>query len=123
MDQRAVARFLAVGRIAIGAGLLVAPSTVAKGWGGPAASEPGSKLFLRALGGRDLLLGLGALRSLGEGDGSAEGWVRASALADVTDAAATAIALRHLPSPGKWLTIALAGGAAAAGLSAASDLG
>jgi hypothetical protein len=123
MDQRAVARMLAVGRIGIGFGLLVAPTLVAKGWGGPVAAEPGAKFFLRALGGRDLLLGVGSLRALGEGDGSAEGWVRASALADATDAAAATIAFRHLPSPGRWITVAMAGTAAAVGLNAADDLG
>jgi hypothetical protein len=113
---------LAVGRIGVGVGLLAAPNQVARSWGGTVTAEPGAKLFLRALGGRDLLLGLGALRSLSEGDRAAEAWVRASALADVTDAAATTIALRHLPSPGKWLTIALATAAAAAGLNAAGQL-
>jgi hypothetical protein len=122
MDHRALARLLAVGRIGVGVGLLMAPGAVANGWGGKVAAEPGAKLFLRALGGRDLLLGVGALRSLGEGDGSAAAWVRASALADVTDVAATTVALRHLPSPGKWLTIALAGTAAAVGLNAAGQL-
>ena len=54
MDQRAVARLLAAGRIAVGVGLLAAPATVARSWGGPVASDPGAKLFLRALGGRFL---------------------------------------------------------------------
>lgn len=122
MDHRAIARLLAIGRIGIGFGLLVAPTAVAKEWGGPVAAEPGAKLFLRALGGRDLLLGVGALRSLSEGDGAAEGWVRASALADATDAAAATIAFRHLPGPGRWITVALATTAAAAGLNAAPKL-
>lgn len=122
MDQRAVARLLAVGRIGIGLGLLLTPAVAARGWGGQVTAEPGAKLFLRALGGRDLLLGLGALRTLGEGDGSAEAWVRASALADATDAAATLVAVRHLPSPGRWVTIAVASTAAVLGLNAAGQL-
>lgn len=123
MDERAVARLLAFGRIGVGLGLLAAPTAVAKRWGGPVAADPGAKVFLRALGGRDLLLGVGAMKALGEGDGAAEDWVRAAAFADVTDAVATTVALRHLPSPSKWLTVALAGGAAALGFRTARDLG
>lgn len=122
MDQRAIARMLAMGRIAVGFGLLVTPTRLARHWGGPVAAEPGAKLFLRALGGRDLLLGLGSLRALSEGDGSAEVWVRASALADATDAAAATVAFRHLPSPGRWVTVVLAGAAAGLGLHAADRL-
>ena len=122
MDHRAVARLLAVGRIGIGFGLLVAPGALAKGWGGSVAAEPGAKLFLRCLGGRDLVLGVGTLQSLGEGDGSAEAWVRAAALADATDSVAATVAYPHLPSPGRWITVLCTAAASVAGLNAAPKL-
>lgn len=123
MDQRAVARMVAMARIGIGVVLLAAPTTVGRPWVGEPARTPGARLVLRTLGGRDLVLGLGALRALGEGDGSAEGWVRAGAAADAGDAAAGLIGLRGLPSPARWGVIASAATAAAVGWNAAGDLG
>ena len=122
VDHRSIARITAAGRVAIGTALLVAPRAVTRGWIGEAGGEPGAKLLARGLGGRDLVLGLGVINALDRGDPRAPDWVRASALADVADAAATVLAFRHLPKRARFGVLLLAGGAAAAGFVAADNL-
>lgn len=122
MDHRTLARIGAAGRVAIGAALLVAPQAVTKGWVGADASRPGAKLLGRSLGARDLVLGLGVLSALGRGDPQAKDWIRASAVADTVDAAATAVALRHLPKRSALGVLVLATGAAVTGFVAAENL-
>ena len=122
MDHRAVARINAVGRVAIGAALVAVPSLVTRSWVGEAGTTPGGKLLGRALGARDLVLGLGVIDALGRGDPSAKTWIRASALADSADAVATALAYPHLPKRSRFGVLVLAAGAAAAGFVAAEHL-
>jgi hypothetical protein len=65
VDDRALARQFAFGRIAMGAALLVVPGLVAAPWvGRETASRPGVHVLLRALGVRDLVLGLGLKTAL-----------------------------------------------------------
>src|ERR1035441_5200480 len=76
----------------------------------------------RALGARDLALGLGALAALqrpAADPGSASAWVAAGALSDALDVAASLSAWRELPRVGRWLVVASAGGAALAGAAGA----
>ena len=122
MDHRSIARITASGRVAIGTALLLVPGAVARGWVGEAAGQAGTKLLARGLGGRDLVLGLGVIGALDRGDPRAQDWVRASALADVVDAVATALAYRHLPKRARCGVLLLAGGAAVAGFVAADNL-
>jgi hypothetical protein len=84
----------------------------------------------RALGGRDLALGLGALAALQRVPqrvppgraGRAGAWVGAGALADSLDALVTVAAWDELPPAGRWLVAMSAGGAAVAGAAAAWSL-
>jgi hypothetical protein len=122
VDHRAVARILAAGRVAIGAGLLVAPAAVTKGWAGAPGVAAGGRLLGRSIGVRDLALGVGVLTSLERGEPQARAWVRAAALADVGDALATLVAYRHLPPRSRFGVLALAAGAAVAGFVAADHL-
>jgi hypothetical protein len=112
IDHRHLARLLAIGRIAIGVGLLVAPSRIGRGWVGEAAASGGGKVALRALGARDVALGYGTIRALDTGDPTLRGWVTACGLCDLSDSAATLVAFRYLPKRGRVLSLALAGGAA-----------
>jgi hypothetical protein len=79
-------------------------------------------VFGRALGARDLALGLGALAAL-QGPtaeaGSARAWVAAGALSDALDVAASVASWRELPKVTRWLVAASAGGAALAGAAGA----
>ena len=61
-----MARALAVGRCAVGTSLLVAPRTIGALWLGD-STGPGGVPLLRALGVRDVLLGLGTLDALDPG--------------------------------------------------------
>ena len=107
---------VALGRVALGVTALVWPSVPARPWVGPAADGVAARVFGRALGARDLALGLGALAALqGPGAGSARAWVAAGALSDALDVVASVSSWDELPRITRWLVAASAGGAALAG--------
>jgi hypothetical protein len=118
---RDVARILAAGRVAIGAGLLAAPRLSLGMWVGRDAA-PGSVAPVgRALGAREVVLGSIALHPLDPPQVGPR-WVRTLAACDVVDLVATLAARRTLPAPGYALVVAMAGTAAAAQLWAAGAL-
>ncbi len=117
---------VAAARTALGVAALISPSLVARPWIGAAGGAP-ARVLGRALGGRDLALGLGALAALQQAPGvpAAAGpgaWVGAGALSDSLDVLATATAWDELPAVGRWLVAMSAGGAAVAGAAAAWSL-
>jgi hypothetical protein len=119
---------IAAGRVALGLTALVWPSLPARPWVGAASDDLAARVFGRALGARDLALGLGALIALrrspaeaGE-DGEAVRWVAAGALSDALDVAASVSSWPDLPRAGRWLVAASAGGAALTGATAALAL-
>ena len=114
MDERRAARCLALGRIALGVGMLVAPRLVGSGWVGRDAASPGARVLLRALAARDVGLGFGLKASL-DRHAPTRGWLEAGLVADGTDLAATLSAGRDLPLAGRVLVGTLAGGAVALG--------
>ena len=72
---------VAAGRVALGVTALAWPSVPARPWVGAAADGVAARVFGRALGARDLALGLGALAALqgpGAEAGSARAWVAAA---------------------------------------------
>jgi hypothetical protein len=95
--SRPLAQLVAWGRIGIGISAVVAPSRAARPWIGVDAGAPGSRLLARAMGGRDLALGIGALRGLGLSDREARPWVALGGMADAVDALATVLAFGSLP--------------------------
>ena len=97
MDARALATQLAAGRIAMGAGLAVAPGLIAGMWVGRDGARPGAKVVGSAMGARDLAIGVGILRAL-RGAGSPAPWLQAAAFADATDLVATLRARDDIPS-------------------------
>lgn len=121
MDYRQVVRSLACGRVAVGVALVLAPSLAARGWAGPEAARPATKVFLRALGIRDLALGLGTLRALNRGEDPVV-WARYGAAADGVDAAATVLGYRALAPRGRFAVLLLAAAAAVSGGLAAEQL-
>jgi hypothetical protein len=96
METRTIARLHALGRVAFGAGLAFAPGVVAGAWVGAPADRRGVQVLAIAMGGRDMAIGLGAFRAIGQGRGGAS-WVRAGMLADSADLAATIRAGDELP--------------------------
>jgi len=116
---------VAAGRVALGLAALARPSLPARPWVGAAADDLAAEVFGRALGARDLALGLGALTALqrqAAEPGSACAWVAAGALSDALDAAITVSSWRELPRAGRWLIVTAAGGAALAGAAGALAL-
>jgi hypothetical protein len=116
---------MAASRVGVGIVALAAPAVVAQIWVGGAGDGPSGhvrgRVLGRALGGRDLALGLGALAALRR-ERAAGVWVGLGALADGVDLMATARSWRDLPSPQRWLVALSSGGAAAVGAVAAVSL-
>lgn len=97
-------------RVGLGVVALIAPRAVAALWVGPVRGPAGAVLG-RALGGRDVALGLGTLVSAMTGR-SVIPWVVASGGADAVDAVATLLARSELPRRRRELVVAAAGGSA-----------
>src|SRR4051812_34211357 len=117
MDQKQQALVLGGIRLGVGAALVVAPGWAGRIWVGPGADGPGSKVFARAVGARDVALGLRILQSASNDD-SPGPWLRAGFVADIADAAATALASRNLSTARKVLMPLIAGGVGALGFAA-----
>ncbi|MBV9142890.1 MAG: hypothetical protein JO115_18590 [Pseudonocardiales bacterium] len=112
---------LATGRVALGVVALLRPALVARPWvGGAHASTPAGVVLGRAVGGRDLALGAGALLAAWCGDERAlRGWILAGAFSDAVDAIATITSWRDLPAWGRLAVVSAAGGGAILGGSTA----
>jgi hypothetical protein len=115
VEDRDLARSFAFGRIGLGAALLVVPRLVGALWiGADAAGGRGARVLLRAVGARDLALGLGLKASL-DRDAPTRGWLEGGLVADSVDLAATVTASRALPLSGRLLVAVLAGSGVALG--------
>jgi hypothetical protein len=115
VEPRDLATALARGRIAIGAAALAVPGAGARVMFGGDGSQRGMKAVMRMLGGRDLVLGLGVVIALDRG-APVRGWLEAGAVADTVDLVACVLARNEMPRSAYINTVALAGGAALAGL-------
>ena len=114
MNDRDRAQILNYGRTAFGAGMVLAPSLMLKGWVGEDANLPAVKLVGRTMGVRDAALGIGALRALREGK-SVKFWLQLGIAADAVDCAATLLAARRIPTRGAILVGSMAAAAAVTG--------
>lgn len=120
MDDRTLARSIALGRILFGFLMLFAPTKVLPRAGG--GESPGALVWLaRSFGIRDITLGAGALVELSDPEPDAR-WVTAGAVADTADAAAAVIWHRELGPAGTAATLSLAVPAAVGGWKASSGL-
>ena len=109
-------------RVAYGAALVVAPGRLTRTWLGPAGEQGATKVGVRGLGAREVLLHLGALGAALRG-APLRPWLAASIAGDVADITSTAAARREIPDQAPLATLVVAGGSAlvSAGLAAASD--
>jgi len=111
MSPRTLVAGIALGRLALGAALALAPrKVVGPGWIGAEAERPAAGTLLRAVGARDVALALGTLSALRAGS-DLTAWVVGGALADGTDFAATLAAGSAIPVQGRAGVGLLAGGA------------
>jgi hypothetical protein len=121
VDALLIARLQALGRVAIGAGLVLAPERLASGWLGADARRPGTRVALAGLGARDLAIGAGAAWALGGGE-DARGWLLAGVVVDATDLAVTIARRDALPTFGVVAVGAIAAASTAIGLRLLGEL-
>jgi hypothetical protein len=112
MDDRALGRGVAFGRVAFGLASLLAPKVVFRSVAGDAS--PGMVLMLRIFGIRDVVLGAGALRSLA-GESTDTSWVAMGALADTADAVVATTFRKEIGTAATAATLGLAIPASLAG--------
>lgn len=117
---RSLALGVAAARLALGVFAFVAPERAARPWVGRGAGAD-RRVLCRALGARDIALGLGALVAAQRG-APLRGWVEAGGLSDAGDTLATLLSLGQLPPLGRIAVLAASGGAAAAAAVAAPSL-
>lgn len=119
MDRRLLARLIAAGRVLFGASMLIAPKQV---FGAETRGAPGPLVWmLRCFGIRDVVLGVGALLSLGDPDPDPS-WVRLGAVADTCDTVAALVWREELGPKMTAVTLGLAVPAAVGGWVATTDL-
>lgn len=119
MEPRSLARATALGRIAFGATMVLAPRLVID----RQRRAPGTVTwFVRAFGIRDVAIGAGTLRALGARSGGEADWVALSAATDAADAVAAVVFGRDLGRRLQIVTLAMAVPAAVGGWKAAGAL-
>jgi hypothetical protein len=107
--MRILAVLISVGRFLFGVAFIAEPKLMERAWIGKQARLPGAQLLARAVGARDLALGLGGLQALSRDDGSARPWLAAAAVCDAVDFGATWAAGRGIPRQARSGVLAIAG--------------
>ena len=107
--MRILGVLISLGRFLFGVAFIAEPKLMERAWIGKQARLPGAQLLARAVGARDLALGLGGLQALTRNDGSARPWLAAAAVCDAVDFGATWTAGRGIPSQARSGVLAIAG--------------
>ncbi len=119
MNERSIARSIALGRVAFGLTMLLIPHQVLSRVG---ESQSGPLMWMsRAFGIRDMVLGFGAIMELTEEEPDGR-WVAYGAAADTCDAVAAVVWRDELGVAGMAATLSLAVPAAAGGWWSALEL-
>jgi hypothetical protein len=119
---RYAATATAAARVALGLAALGWPSVPARPWVGASEDELAAEVLGRALGARDLALGLVTVAAIGKapaGPWPAGALYAAGALSDALDLSITVAAWPRLPKVTRWLVAGSAAGAAIAGAAGA----
>ena len=106
--MRILAALISIGRFVFGVAFIAEPTLMDRAWIGKQARVPGAQLLARAVGARDLVLGLGGLQALTRDDGSARPWLGAGAICDAIDFGATWAAGRTIPRQARRGVLAIA---------------
>jgi hypothetical protein len=107
--MRILTGLISFGRLLFGVAFIAQPKLMERAWIGKQARLPGAQLLTRAVGARDLALGLGGLQALPRDDGSARPWLAAAAVCDAVDFGATWTAGRGIPRQARNGVLAVAG--------------
>lgn len=121
VDDRELARMLGLARVALGIASFIAPTRFVRIWTGERSDAAVTTMAVRGLGARDVAIGVGLLNAI-ENDGSARGWLEASALSDAADAVGTLAEWGRLPGLRRLGMVALEIGSAIVGLRLAANL-
>lgn len=95
--MRVLATLMSLGRTLFGVAVIAAPKLMDSAWIGKQARLPGTQVLARAVGARDVALGLGGMQAAARNDGSARPWFAAAAICDAVDFGATWAAGRRIP--------------------------
>jgi hypothetical protein len=96
---RTLGGLISFGRFLVGIAFIAQPKLLMEqGWIGKQARLPGAQVLARAVGARDLTIGLGGVQAVARDDGSARPWLGAAAICDAVDFGATYAAGRRIPS-------------------------
>jgi hypothetical protein len=107
--MRILALVISFGRFLFGVAFIAKPTLLEGAWIGKQARLPGAQLLGRAVGARDLVLGLGGVQAAARDDGSAPAWMAAAATCDAVDFGATWAAGQGIPSEARRGVLAIAG--------------
>jgi hypothetical protein len=107
--MRILSVVISVGRFLFGVAFIAKPTLMDRAWIGKQARLPGAQLLARAVGARDLVLGLGGLQAVAREDGSARPWMAAAGICDAVDFGATWAAGRRIPRQARTGVLAIAG--------------
>src|SRR5215217_9071091 len=106
--MRILAVLISMGRLLFGVGFIAEPKLMDRAWIGKQARLPGAQLLARAVGARDLVLGLGGLHAVTRRDGSARTWLAAGGICDAVDFGATWAAGGRIPRQARRGVLAIA---------------
>jgi hypothetical protein len=121
--MRILAGLISLSRLVFGVAFIAEPKLMERGWIGRQARLPGAQVLARAVGARDVALGLGGLQAVARDDGSARPWLAAGALCDAVDFGATWTAGGRIPRRSRISVLGIAASAAAASAAAAFGAG
>jgi len=121
--MRILAGLISLGRFFFGVAFIAEPTLMERAWIGKQARLPGAQLLARAVGARDLALGVGGLQAVTRNDGSARPWLAAAAACDAVDFGATWTAGRGIPRQARSGVLAIAGVSSVLSAIAAVGLG
>jgi hypothetical protein len=107
--MRILAVLISVGRSLVGVAFIAKPTLMERAWIGKQARLPGAQLLARAVGARDLVLGVGGVQAVAREDGSARLWLAAAGICDAVDFGATWAAGRAIPRTARTGVLAIAG--------------
>jgi hypothetical protein len=106
--MRILAVLISFGRFVFGIAFIAKPTLMEQAWIGKQARVPGAQLLARAVGARDLVLGLGGIQAVARDDGSARPWMAAAGICDAVDFGATWAAGRRIPRQARNGVLAVA---------------
>jgi hypothetical protein len=122
--MRILAAVISFGRLLFGVAFITKPQLMERAWIGKQARLPGARLLARAVGSRDLVLGLCGLQALARDDGSAaRSWLAAASVCDAVDFGATLAAGRGIPRDTRNGVLVVAGAASVLSVIAAAGVG